>query len=45
MITTFAKVSVKLVHTIPPRAQHLAFGGFLLQTSALMFHDLYSQQA
>ncbi|MEP2715714.1 sulfite exporter TauE/SafE family protein [Pseudophaeobacter sp.] len=38
--TTFARVGVKLAHSIPRRALRLAFGLFLMLTSARMFHDL-----
>lgn len=45
MTTTFAKVGVKLAHSIPPRALRLAFGFFLFLTSARMFYDLYGALA
>jgi uncharacterized membrane protein YfcA len=38
--TTFARVGVKLAHSIPRRALRLAFGIFLMLTSARMFSDL-----
>ncbi len=39
--TTFARVGVKLAHSIPRRALRLSFGLFLLITSARMFKDLF----
>lgn len=39
--TTFARVGVKLAHSIPRRALRLAFGIFLMLTSARMFSDLF----
>ncbi len=39
--TTFARVGVKLAHSIPRRALRLSFGVFLLITSARMFKDLF----
>ncbi len=39
--TTFARVGVKLAHSIPRRALRLSFGLFLLLTSARMFKDLF----
>ncbi|WP_375698151.1 sulfite exporter TauE/SafE family protein [Pseudophaeobacter sp. TrK17] len=38
--TSFARVGVKLAHSIPRRALRLAFGVFLMLTSARMFSDL-----
>ncbi len=38
--TTFARVGVRIAHTIPRRALRLAFGIFLALTSARMFADL-----
>ncbi len=38
--TSFARVGVKLAHSIPRRALRLAFGLFLMLTSARMFSDL-----
>lgn len=38
--TTFARVGVKLAHSIPRRALRLSFGLFLMITSARMFSDL-----
>jgi uncharacterized protein len=45
MTTTFAKVGVRLAHTIPHRALRLAFGCFLLLTSARMFYDLVTNMS
>ncbi len=39
--TSFARVGVKLAHSIPRRSLRLAFGLFLLLTSARMFSDLF----
>ncbi|SDX58062.1 sulfite exporter TauE/SafE family protein [Litoreibacter albidus] len=41
LTTSFAHVGVKLAHSIPRRALRLAFGAFLMLTSARMFFDLY----
>ncbi|MEP4036586.1 sulfite exporter TauE/SafE family protein [Pseudophaeobacter sp.] len=38
--TSFARLGVKLAHSIPRRALRLAFGLFLMLTSARMFSDL-----
>ncbi len=38
--TSFARVGVKLAHSIPRRALRLAFGLFLMLTSLRMFSDL-----
>ncbi|OIQ40784.1 MAG: hypothetical protein BM560_12260 [Roseobacter sp. MedPE-SWde] len=38
--TSFARVGVKLAHSIPRRALRLAFGFFLMLTSLRMFKDL-----
>lgn len=38
--TSFARVGVKLAHSIPRRALRLAFGLFLMSTSLHMFKDL-----
>ncbi|KAF0676072.1 sulfite exporter TauE/SafE family protein [Profundibacterium mesophilum] len=40
LTTTFARVGVRIAHTIPQRALRLAFGLFLAITSARMFWDL-----
>ncbi|MWD28182.1 TSUP family transporter [Aquicoccus sp. SCR17] len=42
MTTIFAKVGVKIAHSIPPRALRLAFGCFLMLTSLRMVYDLLS---
>lgn len=39
--TSFARVGVKLAHSIPRRALRLAFGLFLMLTSLRMFSDLF----
>ena len=41
--TTFARVGVKLAHSIPRRALKLSFGLFLMATSIRMFADLAEQ--
>ncbi|NKW78195.1 sulfite exporter TauE/SafE family protein [Rhodobacteraceae bacterium R_SAG7] len=41
--TTFARVGVKLAHSIPRRALKLSFGVFLMATSLRMFADLAEQ--
>ncbi len=41
--TTFARVGVKLAHSIPRRALKLSFGVFLMITSLRMFADLAEQ--
>lgn len=42
LTTGFSQLGVKLAHTIPRRALRIAFGVFLLLTSARMFLDLIS---
>ena len=42
LTTTFSQLGVRLAHAIPRRALRLAFGAFLLLTSARMFIDLFS---
>lgn len=39
--TSFARVGVKIAHSIPRRALRLAFGLFLMITSIRMFMDLF----